>query len=225
MRTGRPRKPIVLSDEEHEQLTSIVRSHSLPHGLVTRAKIILMTVEGIANSEIAEKQLKLFLKEWREKLKGTIIMEKQKKTILVVEDEDDVMDYLVTLFEDHDYSVITATNGKKGFEKETKIYRTVINNTTMNDLWTKKGLLGSLMPNVGLLCKLGKQLQVDAILTASVDVTTADPDRGRAKVFLVQVQTKKEFECMNESDDFDCDCYNYLLQCFNKVFVDYKRGL
>jgi putative transposase len=55
MRTGRPRKPIVLSDEEHEQLTSIVRSHSLPYGLVTRAKIILMTAEGIPNSEIAEK--------------------------------------------------------------------------------------------------------------------------------------------------------------------------
>jgi hypothetical protein len=106
-----------------------------------------------------------------------------------------------------------------------KIYRSVINNTTMNNLWTKKGFLSHLTPNVDFLCKLGKQLQVDAILVASVDVTTADPDRGSAKVFLVQVETKKEFKCMNESDDFDCDCYNYLLKCFNKVFVDYKRGL
>jgi putative transposase len=55
MKRGRPRKPIVLSDEEQEQLTSIVRSHSLPYGLVTRAKVILMTAEGISNSEIAEK--------------------------------------------------------------------------------------------------------------------------------------------------------------------------
>ena len=30
MRTGRPKKPIILSDQEHEQLTSIVRSRSLP---------------------------------------------------------------------------------------------------------------------------------------------------------------------------------------------------
>ena len=112
----------------------------------------------------------------------------------------------------------------RGLNKN-NIYRTVINNTTMNDLWVKKGFLGPLMPNVDLLCKLGKQLQVDAILTAYVDVRTADPDIGRAKVFLVQVQTKKEFECMNESDDFDSDCYNYLFQCFKKVFVDYKRGL
>ena len=40
-----------------------------------------------------------------------------KKTILVVEDETDVMDYLVTFFEDNDFNVITAENGKTGFEK------------------------------------------------------------------------------------------------------------
>jgi DNA-binding response OmpR family regulator len=40
-----------------------------------------------------------------------------KKTILVVEDENDVMDYLVTFFEDNGYNVITAKNGKTGFEK------------------------------------------------------------------------------------------------------------
>jgi len=39
------------------------------------------------------------------------------KTILVVEDEDDVMAYLVTFFEENGYNVITATNGKIGFEK------------------------------------------------------------------------------------------------------------
>jgi DNA-binding response OmpR family regulator len=40
-----------------------------------------------------------------------------KKTILVVEDETDVLDYLVTFFEDNDFNVITAENGKTGFEK------------------------------------------------------------------------------------------------------------
>ncbi len=41
----------------------------------------------------------------------------KKKTILVVEDEDDVLDYLVTFFEDNGYNVITAANGNSGFEK------------------------------------------------------------------------------------------------------------
>ena len=39
-----------------------------------------------------------------------------KKNILVVEDEEDVMTYLVTFFEDNDFNVITATDGKKGFD-------------------------------------------------------------------------------------------------------------
>lgn len=55
MRAGRPKKPIVLSEENHQQLTSIVRSFSLPHGLVMRAKIVLMSAAGYPNKEIAEK--------------------------------------------------------------------------------------------------------------------------------------------------------------------------
>jgi putative transposase len=55
MRTGRPKKPIILSDQEHEQLTSIVRSRSLPHGLVTRAQIVLMAAEEVTSNEIAKK--------------------------------------------------------------------------------------------------------------------------------------------------------------------------
>ena len=55
MRTGRPKKPIILSDQEHEQLTSIVRSRSLPHGLVTRAQIVLMAAGGVTSNEIAKK--------------------------------------------------------------------------------------------------------------------------------------------------------------------------
>ena len=40
----------------------------------------------------------------------------KKKTILVVEDEEDVMDYLVTFFLDNDYKVITASDSTKGFQ-------------------------------------------------------------------------------------------------------------
>ena len=40
-----------------------------------------------------------------------------KKTILVVEDEDDIMDYLTTFFEDNGFNVLTAPNGKIGFER------------------------------------------------------------------------------------------------------------
>jgi len=55
MKTGRPRKPIVLNKEEEQHLKSIATSRSLPYGLVTRAKIIIMSSEGISNKAIAQK--------------------------------------------------------------------------------------------------------------------------------------------------------------------------
>ena len=45
------------------------------------------------------------------------MQDKTLKKILVVEDEPDVMAYLVTFFKVNGYHVLTATDGRKGFEK------------------------------------------------------------------------------------------------------------
>lgn len=55
MARGRPIQPIDLSQDVKEQLQSIARSRSLPHGLVRRGKIILMAAEGLNNKTIAQK--------------------------------------------------------------------------------------------------------------------------------------------------------------------------
>jgi len=55
MPRGRPLKPLELSNAEREQLMRFAQSRSMPHGLVTRAKIILRAAEGMSNTEIAEK--------------------------------------------------------------------------------------------------------------------------------------------------------------------------
>ncbi len=47
MRTGRQRVAIVLTDEERAHLKSIAGSRSLPHGLVTRAQIIILSADGM----------------------------------------------------------------------------------------------------------------------------------------------------------------------------------
>lgn len=52
---GRPVQAIDLSQEVKEQLQTMVRSRSLSHGLVRRAKIILMAAEGLNNKSIAQK--------------------------------------------------------------------------------------------------------------------------------------------------------------------------
>ena len=55
MKTGRPKAPVVLSEEQQQQLKSWAASRSLPHGLVRRARIVLLAAEGMTNQAIAEK--------------------------------------------------------------------------------------------------------------------------------------------------------------------------
>src|SRR6202171_1472742 len=52
---GRPNVVVAVSAAEAEHLRSIARSRSLPHSLVRRARIVLMSAEGIANQIIAER--------------------------------------------------------------------------------------------------------------------------------------------------------------------------
>ena len=54
MITGRPKQPVILSEEEQEQLSAIANSRSLPHSLVTRARIVELAARGVPNCTIAE---------------------------------------------------------------------------------------------------------------------------------------------------------------------------
>jgi putative transposase len=55
MKTGRPKPDVCLSSGEKERLQSMVSSRSLPYGLVTRARIVLLSAEGASNREISGK--------------------------------------------------------------------------------------------------------------------------------------------------------------------------
>ncbi len=55
MRSGRPKQPICLSEDETRQLESFASSRSLPHSLVSRANIVLMSAVGMTNKEIGQK--------------------------------------------------------------------------------------------------------------------------------------------------------------------------
>lgn len=55
MKTGRPKKhTIVVSPLEREQLESYARSRALPHALVRRSNIVLMSARGHSNTGIAK---------------------------------------------------------------------------------------------------------------------------------------------------------------------------
>ena len=53
MTMGRPKAALVLDAEQCERLESLANSRSLPAGLVSRAKIILLSASGKTNLEIA----------------------------------------------------------------------------------------------------------------------------------------------------------------------------
>jgi putative transposase len=55
MKTGRPKKPLILTDEARRDLEVFANSRSMPHGLVRRARIILLAADGHSNKAIAAK--------------------------------------------------------------------------------------------------------------------------------------------------------------------------
>jgi len=66
---GRPKTPLVVSAEDRKQLESWVRSPSLPQGLGSRARIVLLSYDGLPNTEIS-KRLGLSMptiKKWRDR--------------------------------------------------------------------------------------------------------------------------------------------------------------
>src|SRR5260370_28554803 len=53
MAVGRPKAALVLSAEQRAQLESMASSRSLPAGLVTRVRIVLLSAAGKMNQQIA----------------------------------------------------------------------------------------------------------------------------------------------------------------------------
>ena len=55
MALGRPMPPLVLSDDEVQQLQALASSRSLPHSIVQRAQIVLACGAGETNTAIAKR--------------------------------------------------------------------------------------------------------------------------------------------------------------------------
>ena len=55
MALGRPMSPLVLTNDEVQQLQGIASSRSLPHSIVQRAQIVLACGAGETNTSIAKR--------------------------------------------------------------------------------------------------------------------------------------------------------------------------
>src|SRR5215472_6033407 len=52
---GRPNKALMINEADRLQLQSMVRSRSMPHSLVRRARIVLLSGDGQSNREVARR--------------------------------------------------------------------------------------------------------------------------------------------------------------------------
>ena len=50
---GRPNQALLIGEADRLQLRALVRSRSMPHSLVRRARIVLLSGEGQSNREVA----------------------------------------------------------------------------------------------------------------------------------------------------------------------------
>lgn len=55
MRTGRPKKPLKISDEDRDKLTTMARRPKSAQAMAMRARMVLSCGEGMSNSEVARK--------------------------------------------------------------------------------------------------------------------------------------------------------------------------
>ncbi|MCP4629304.1 MAG: DUF1566 domain-containing protein [bacterium] len=60
----------------------------------------------------------------------------------------------------------------------------------VNDIWIKKSTFSKSKVNLDLICRLGRQLQVDAVLIYSIDI---DHFKQNADIILIDIKTKKAY--------------------------------
>jgi putative transposase len=75
-RTGRPMKPLELSDGARAELESLARSRSLPSGLVRRARAVLLCADGLSNGAVADEVglTRQTVGKWRERFRTQGLM-------------------------------------------------------------------------------------------------------------------------------------------------------
>ena len=69
---GRPLVPIAVSDEDREVLVRLSKRPTAPHGIATRARIVLLSGDGLSNVEVAKRVgvNQETVRKWRERYRN-----------------------------------------------------------------------------------------------------------------------------------------------------------
>ena len=106
--------------------------------------------------------------------------------------------------------------------KTKKISDEILTKKVSDNLWIRKNIFSSVIPNVDLICNIGKKLHVDAILTYYIYVGSySEPINVDA--FLINVNSKKIYH--EKSSGINAP-YNVILEfqmVTNKVYAAYEK--
>jgi transposase len=71
MRTGRPKKPLEIADEDRDKLTTVARRPKSAQAMAMRARIVLSCGQGMSNSEVGRKLhiTSATVSKWRERFR------------------------------------------------------------------------------------------------------------------------------------------------------------
>lgn len=97
------------------------------------------------------------------------------------------------------------------------------NINVINKIWFKKSFMADLEPRIDLVCEIGKQLQVDAVLIYHIEVHPADPPNGSISIFLINVKTGKMYHARDQVSCFDDDGYKMSKDITKKIFSHFIK--
>jgi len=105
--------------------------------------------------------------------------------------------------------------------KTIKIGQNIMTDAVVDDLWIRKSFFSDKEPNVDLICQVGKQLKVDAVLLYYIIDRIHDDD---VKIFLINVKTGKKYYA-EDRIDFRSDSGVLLFSLKHlteKIITDYE---
>jgi tetratricopeptide (TPR) repeat protein len=105
--------------------------------------------------------------------------------------------------------------------KTKKISNEILNKTDLDNLWIRKNIFSSFIPNVDLICNIGKKLNVDAILTYYISIRDySEPIDVDA--FLINVKTKKIYHARRSDQSAPYDVTIQFQMVTNIVYGAYE---
>ena len=105
-----------------------------------------------------------------------------------------------------------------------KISDEILNKTILDNLWIRGNAFSSFIPNVDLICNIGKKLHVDAVLTYYINVPPIHDDTV-VDAFLININTRKIYHERSSGQSYPYSVTLEFKMATNKVYDDYEKDV